>query len=305
MRIAVIGAGALGGYYGGLLARADEDVTFIARGAALAALRERGVTVRSADGGFLLPLVQATDDPATVGVVDVVLHTTKASAFTEALTSSLPLIGPSTLVVTVQNGVEAPDLAARLVGAERVVPCIVRVFTAVVEPGVIDHRGGPGTLTLGTGDGHPSAVLDEFKAALRRAGVMVIEPDDVWADLWMKALYVIPFGAIGGLTGEPLGVMRDPAVLRDALGAAAAEIAAVGRARGVRLPEDAVAATLAFTDTMPFDSTASMQRDLLEGRPSELDAQVGAICRMGDRLGIPTPIHDVLYRALSRPPRAS
>lgn len=299
MRIAVIGAGAIGGYYGGLLARAGCDVTFVVRGATLDALRRSGLTVVADDGGFVLDRVDATGDPASSGVADVVLHTTKALGFADALRAALPLVGPETLVVTVQNGVEAPVIAAGLVGEHRVAPCVVRVFTQVRTPGVIEHRGGPGTLTLATGDGRPSAVLDAFAAALRGAGVTVLEPENIWTDLWMKAMYVGPFGALGGLTGDPLDVMRRPDVLRDALAAAAAEVCAVGRARGVPLPEDAVARTLAFMDTMPDGSTASMQRDLLQGRPSELDAQVGAICRFGDEAGVPTPLHDLLYRALS------
>jgi len=299
MRIAVIGAGGIGGYYGALLVRQGEDVTFLLRGDTLDAVRHLGLTVESADGSFAVGPVVATDDPTTIGPVDVVLHATKANGFRAALEHARPLIGPDTLVVTVQNGVGAPDVAAELVGAERVVPCIVRVFTQVDRPGVIEHQGGPGTLTIAKGDGAPSPILDAFRDALRRAGVTVIVPDDIWVDLWLKAMYVVPFGAAGGLTGDPIGVLRDPGVLRDALRAAASEIAAVGRARGVRLPADAVDATLAFTDTMPAEATASLQRDLLQRRPSELDAQVGAICRLGDAYGVPTPLHDLMYRALS------
>jgi 2-dehydropantoate 2-reductase len=243
--------------------------------------------------------VSATDDPASVGVVDVVLHTTKATTFRAALADALPMFGPQTLVVTFQNGVEAPVVAADLVGADRVVPCVVRVFTQVRTPGVIEHHGGPDTLTLAQGDGRPNATLDALVAALRHAGVTVIEPENIWTDLWLKAMYVGPFGGLGGLTGDPLDVMRRPDVLRDTLGAAAAEVSAVGRARGVPLPTDAVARTLAFMDTMPIGSTASMQRDLRQGRPAELDAQIGAICRFGDEAGVPTPLHDLLYRALS------
>jgi 2-dehydropantoate 2-reductase len=299
MRIAVIGAGGIGGYYGALLVRAGEDVTFVLRGDTLDAVQHAGLTVHSPDGSFAVAPVAATDDPTTVGPVDVVLHTTKANGFRSALEHALPLIGPDTLVVTVQNGVGAPDIAAEVVGVGRVVPCIVRVFTQVERPGVIEHSGGPGTLTIAKGDGAASPVLDAFRDALRRAGVTVIVPDDIWVDLWLKAMYVVPFGAAGGLTGDPIGVLRDPGVLRDALRAAASEIAEVGRARGVRLPADAVERTLAFTDTMPPAATSSLQRDLLQRRPSELDAQVGAICRLGDAYGVPTPLHDLMLRALT------
>lgn len=306
MRIAVIGAGAIGGYVGGLLARAGADVVFIARGVTLAALRTEGLTIAAASGseggpagaGFRVDVV-ATDDPAELGVADVVLHTTKATGFRDALEQALPMVGPTTLVVTVQNGVEAPEVAAELVGAERVVPGVVRLFSQIESPGVIEFRGGPGSIALATGDGRPSRVLEAFSDTLEAAGIRVETPADIWTDLWLKAMYVVPFGALGALTGDTLGVLRAPDVLRDALAAAASEIGAVGAARGVAIPEDAVADTLAFMDRMPAGSTASMQRDIREGKPSELDAQVGAICRFGDAAGVRTPLHDVIYRTLS------
>jgi len=301
MRIAVIGAGGLGGFYGGLLARAGHDVTFIVRGATLDALADRGLRVVSADPAraFALGAVAATDDPAAVGPVDVVLHTTKASGFRAALEAALPLVGEQTLVVTVQNGVETPEVAAALIGPARVVPGIVRVFTRVVEPGVVEFMGGPSTISLGTYDGRPDPALDAFAAALSGAGVTVLRPDDIWADLWQKAMYVVPLGGLGGLTGDPIGVMQTGGALADAYLAAVGEIEAVGRARGVALPADAAAATVAFTDAMPADGTTSMQRDILAGLPSELDAQVGAVVRRGDAAGVPTPLLDLVLRALT------
>ncbi len=299
MRIAVIGAGGIGGYYGGRLAKAGSDVSFLVRGDTLTQLRHHGLTVQSPDRGFMLPRVSATDVPEDLGTVDVLLHTTKAMGFRQALTWALPVVGPDTLVVTVQNGVEAPDIAAELVGAERVVPCVIQVFTKLVEPGLVEHMGGPDTLVLAKGDGRPSATLDAFVSTLADAGMNVRVADDIWSELWLKAMFVVPFGAIGGLTGDTMGTIRHPDVTRDSLRAAMAEIAAVGRARGVHLPDDAVERTLALADRAASESTASMQRDLLAGRPSELDAQVGGICRVGDELGVPTPILDLLYWALS------
>lgn len=291
MRIVVIGAGGIGGYIGGLLAAAGEDVSFMVHGRTRQALVERGLTIRRADGEVRVPRVSVEPGPA-----DVVLHTTKTTAFRETLEQALAYVGPQTLVVTVQNGVDSPDVAAAVVGAGRVVPGVVRVFTQVVEPGVIEHKGGPGTITLATGDGHESPVFDAFVAALERAGVTPVVPEDIWLDVWMKAAYVVPFGAVGALANQPLSVLRT--TFRDVCAAHAAEIAAVGRARGVAMPSDTVEQVLAFMDSMPAGSTASMQRDIVQGRPSELDAQVGSICRMGDEWGVPTPMGDVLWEAL-------
>lgn len=296
MRIAIIGAGGIGGLYGARLVRAQAaDVVFLARGATLDALRCQGLEVRSPAETFRVPVV-AMDDAADVGPVDVVLHTTKMTSFRDALDSALPFFGHDTLLVTTQNGVEAPDLAAEVLGLDRVAPGIARVLSRIEAPGVIDFFGGPGSLVFGSRDGTPDPRLEALESALVRAGVPTGIPDDIWVELWAKAMYVVPHGAIGALVDASLDAVRGP--LRSTFATAAAEIGAVGRARGVRIPDDAVARTLAFADAMPGDATTSMQRDLLAGLPNELNAQVGAICRMGARLGVPTPVMDVLSQAL-------
>ncbi|SMO34724.1 2-dehydropantoate 2-reductase [Propioniciclava tarda] len=293
MRIAIIGAGGIGGYFGGFLARSGADVTFVVRGATLAALRERGLTVQG-EHGFTTP-VRVTDDIASLGVVDVLIPTTKTQSFADALGAALPTVGPETLVLTVQNGVETPDVAASIVGAGHVEAGIVRVFTWIAEAGVIGHGGAPGTITLPSGGRH-GIRLDALADAFAAAGVPVLRSADIAVDLWSKAMFVAPFGGIGGLTGLPFGGVRTE--LRDTLVAVIREIEAVARGRGVRLPTDAVERTLATVDAMPYEVTSSLQRDLRAGVPNELDAQIGAICRYGDAGGVPTPLHDLMYRAL-------
>lgn len=295
MRFAVIGAGALGGFFGAKLAAAGHDVTFLARGATLEALRRDGVRVVGEQELVVSP-VTAEEYTAAVGRVDAVLLTVKTNQLDGVLPELPELCGPDTAVLTMQNGVETPRLVAAVVDPANVLPCIVRVFTKVALPGVVEHMGGPGSVSFDEPDLRRTPRRDALRTAFREAGVVVEEPADVWVDLWEKAAYVVPLGALGALVDEPIGVLRTR--LRTSFGAAMAEVGAVGRAYGVPLSDDLVERTLAFADRMPPQADASMHRDLVQGRPSELDGQVGAVVRLGREHAVPTPLHDLLYDAL-------
>lgn len=296
MRFAVIGAGGLGGYFGAKLSAAGHDVVFLARGATLAALRDHGVRVTGVEE-LHVAAVRAEQDAAAIGPVDAVLLTVKTNHLDGVLGALPALVGPDTAVLTMQNGVGTPEVVAGVVGAGHVLPCIVRIFTKIVEPGVIEHMGGPGSVSFAEPDGSVSARVGALRAAFAQAGVPVEAPQDIQVELWSKAIYVAPLGLLGAAADAPLGVVRTR--LRDELAAVVAEQVAVARARGVALPADAVDRMLAFTDGMPAESTTSMQRDLTEGRPNELDGQIGVIVRLGKELGVPTPRHDVLYAVLA------
>ncbi|QGF23341.1 2-dehydropantoate 2-reductase [Raineyella fluvialis] len=302
MRFAVIGAGGLGGFFGGLLANGGHEVHFVVRGRTLAALLDTGLSIT---GGFRAHLdrVEATDDARTIGHVDVVLVTVKAGQLPDIATQLPPLVGPQTIVLTMQNGVEAPDTVAEVVGREHVVPCVVRIFTQLEEPGRISHHGGAGSVTFGAWDNVETPLIEATRAAFEGVGISAPEPPDIWVDLWTKAMFIIPTGALGTLSGQPMGEVRT--ALRDELSACIAEIEAIARARGVRLPPDAVERTLAFVDEQPADATTSLQRDLMHGRASELDSQAGAVVRLGRQVGVPTPRHDLMYAVLSLRERAA
>lgn len=302
MRYAVIGAGGLGGFFGGLLASGGHEVHFVVRGRTLHTLRTSGLSV---SGGFRARLdrVEATDDARTIGHVDVVLVAVKAGQLPDIAHQLPPLVGPETLVITMQNGVDAPDVVAATVGRDHVAPGVVRVFTQLDEPGRISHHGGPGSITFAGWDNVETPLVEAARAAFEGVGIHAPEPADIWVDLWNKAMFIIPTGALGALSGVPLGELRT--ALRDELTACITEIDAIGRARGVALPPDAVTRTLAFIDQQPAEATASLQRDLLAGRPSELDGQVGAVVRIGRRLDVPTPRHALMYAVLSLRERAA
>jgi len=299
MRIAIFGSGGVGGYFGGRLAQAGVDTVFIARGAHLAALRERGLKVSSIAGDFALPWVSATDDPAIAGAVDAVLLAVKAWQIPEAALAMRPMIGPATFVVPLENGVEAPDQLAEALGPRHVMGGLCRILAYLTGPGEIRHAAIDPYLGFGELDGSLSPRAEDLRMALSRAAGMTAELlTDIRAAMWSKFLFIAPVSGLGAVTRVPIGVFRAMPATRRLLVEAFSEITLLAAALGVSLPADAIQRTLAFTDGIPADGTSSMQRDLMEGRPSELDAQVGAVVRLAERAGVEVPVHRFLLAAL-------
>jgi len=303
MRIAVIGAGAVGGTVGARLAHAGHDVTFVARGASLEALRTRGLRLDSVDGDLHLNAVQVTDDPATIGVVDVVLVTVKSTQV-EALAPTLrPLVGAHTAVIPLQNGVEAGAQLARVLGDAHVMDGLARVIAELLAPGHVKHAAVTPVLEFGARadmppDAPARAQLVAFADALTGAGMVAVRPEHMDQALWEKFLFIEPLGTVGAATRVSLGDMRSVPETRALLDACLAEVRAVAIASGVPLGEAAVARTWKRYDSLPADTFASMQRDLMAGRPSEFELQTGSVVRLARQLGVATPAHDVLYATL-------
>jgi len=310
MRIAVFGAGAVGGYFGGRLAQAGEEVVWFARGATLRALRERGLEVESLKGDFTLPPQDATDRPEEVGAVDVVLLGVKAWQVPAAAETMRPWLTADSLVVPLQNGVESPGQLRAVLGPEPVVGGLCKIVCEVVEPGRLRHFGAEPGVDFGPLESASSipevaarvvrqrARCERLAAAFERAGVKAAVRDDIAVGMWEKLLFIASVSGVGALAGAPIGVVRTNPEWRSLLRQAMAEIEAVARARGVALAPDAVERALAFADRLAAESTASMQRDLAAGRPSELEAQNGAVVRLGLESGVATPVHEHLYSTL-------
>lgn len=298
MRIAIVAAGGVGGYFGAKLAQAGEDVVFLARGAHLRAIRERGLRVESPDGDLLIHPAHATDDAAEVGPVDVVLVAVKGWQLPQAVATLRPLVGTDTLVVPMMNGVEAPDQLAATLGAEHVAGGLCGLLGEVVGPGHIRNQMALPFVTIGELDNARTPRVERLREAFARAGVQADIADDIRAALWEKLLFVGPLGAVGAATRAPAGVVRRLLETRALLEDAMAEVAAVARADGIAVSDSAVAGALDRVDGLPARATASMQRDILAGRPSELDAQVGAVVRAARAVGVAAPIHSYLYASL-------
>jgi len=297
MRIAVVGAGGVGGYFGGQLARTGEDVVFIARGAHLQALCTQGLQVESPRGNFRVAPVQATDDPMQVGPVDVVLVAVKAWQVPEAAQAIGPMIGPETFVVPLQNGLEAPAQVAAVLGAEHVLGGSCVISSLITAPGAIRHVGLEPSVTFGELDGRPSPRADRLREALLRAEVGALIPADIQAAIWEKFM-AIRFGPVGAVVRAPVGVLRSLPETRRMVEQSCVETFTVARARHIELAEDCAAKSMAALDTIAPGLMASLQRDIEAGRPSELDALTGALVRLGAEVGIETPLHAFLYHSL-------
>jgi len=299
MHIVVFGAGAVGGYFGGRLAQGGEDVTFIARGLHLQAMRANGLEVHSVAGDFVVEPVRATDDPAAAGEVDVVLVAVKAWQVPEAATVMRPLLGPNTVVVPLGNGVEAPEQLAGALGRKHAAGGLCRIISYIAAPGVIHHVGADPYVAFGELDNRLSRRLERLRVAFDRAtGVTAEIPADIEAAMWRKFLLIATFSGVGAVTRAPIGVLRSRSETRAMVQQALHEIYDLARARGVSLEEEAIEAAVTFMDNLPPDATASMQRDILEGRPSELEAQNGAVVRLGAAVGVASPLHRFIYSAL-------
>ena len=298
MRVAVVGAGGVGGYFGGKLAAAGIDTVFIARGATLAALRQRGLIVESIDGDFTVSSPQATDDPREAGKADAVLLSVKAWQLGEAAEQIRPMLGPDTAVVPLENGVEAPEQLAAALGPRHAVGGLCAIVSYAVAPGHIRHAASEPLVMFGELDGRRSARLEALREAFERAGVKAEVPPDIRKSMWSKFLFITTISGIGAVTRQPVGVWRAIPETRALAERMASEVAALARARGIALADDAVARTMDRYDALASESTASLQRDVADGKPSELEAQIGAVVRMSAAAGLDAPVHDFVYRAL-------
>jgi len=299
MKFAVVGSGGVGAYFGGRLAEAGHDVTFVARGAHLEAIRAEGLRVRSIDGDFTLRPARAVARPGDMEPVDYVVLGVKTWQVREIAPELAPILGPGGAVLTLQNGVEAPEEVAAACGRERVIAGVCRVMSYIEAPGVVRHASVKPRIEFGELQGGASARVQALYDALAACkGVVVSLPADIQVALWDKFLFIAPFSAVGAATRKPAGAWRDVPETRALLEAAMREVVDVAQSRGVQLPDEAVTRTMGFVDRLAADATASMQRDLLDGKPSELEAQTGAIVRLAAKAGVPVPANAFLYAAL-------
>jgi len=298
MRIAVMGSGGVGGYFGGRLAKAGHDVTFIARGAHLAAIRQHGLKVLSGLGDFEVKPAKATDDPAEIGPVDVVLFATKLYDIEDAGALCKPLVGDGTMVVTLQNGVDSAERLGPILGAAHVVPGIAYIPAEIVEPGVVRQAGKQAAMAFGEADGRSSERVAAFEAACRAAGIEAHVRDNIRKQLWNKFVMLASFAALTCMTRKQAGVVRGDPDLRATLAAAMTEAVAVGRAEGVDLGPETVETSLKFLDAMPPTAQASMLTDLQRGKRLELNWLSGTVVRFGRQHGVETPVHQVALAVL-------
>jgi 2-dehydropantoate 2-reductase len=298
MRIAAMAAGAVGGYFGARLAAAGHDVTFIARGAHLAALRQNGLRIASVLGDVHINAPEVTDDPSAVGPVDIILFAVKLWDTETAAEQMRPLIAPDTRVITLQNGVCSPERVSPIVGEEHVAAGSAYIASVISEPGVIKHTSQFARMMFGRLDRQPDPHLATFAEAATAAGIDVLYADDADRERWQKFVFLTGLSGATAITRMPLGpILADPdtrAFFHDLM----RETVAVGRAKGVAIPPDFADDRLRFGEASPPGFKASMLHDLEAGRRLELDWLAGRIIRLGRELSVPTPMNDAVYAAL-------
>ncbi len=298
MRIAVMGTGGTGGYFGGLLARAGDEVTFIARGAHLEAIRKSGLAIKSVlAGDFNIP-AKATDNTQDIGPVDLVLFCVKAYDNAAATDQIRPLIGPQTVVLSVQNGIDNEQQIGEVIGPEHIVGCVSYVSSTIESPGIIAQTAGPGKIVLGEMQGGTSARTEALQNTLQNAGIAADLHSDIQVALWHKFLAICGVNGITALTRLPMGEIQACEETRNLMRDTMQEVETVARASGARLPEGCVDQSMDLFSGMEPSVRGSMYYDLAAGRRLELDVLNGTVVRLGGEYGIPTPINFAIYAAL-------
>jgi 2-dehydropantoate 2-reductase len=298
MRIAVIGAGGVGGAFGAALAKAGADVTFVARGAHLQAMQDNGLRIEGPRGNVHLVPTKATADPASIGPVDYVLFCVKLWDVETAGAAIKPLVGPATAVITLQNGIDSHERLIPILGHHAVMPGVAQISATIAAPGLIRQTGTFMRLVFGEAEGGKSARGNAFLAMCEKSGFDANHSEHILTDLWMKFILLASNAAMTAATRKPLGLLRDDPDIAPLFERAYAEVVAVGRAKGIWLADDAVEKTIGFNRNAPPTMMASMAHDLIRGNRIELPWLSGKVVSLGRELGVPTPVHEILYAVL-------
>jgi len=290
-----MGAGGIGSYLGAMLARSGVDVTLICRGKHLAAIRERGVSLSTLKESFSAR-IEATDRPE--GTKDVIIQSVKLYDLVSSTKQMLPMIGPHTMVVPIQNGVTAAEEIAAMVGQDKVIGGTVFINAHVVSPGVVSSKSEMNTIFLGELSGKVSERTSSFEAICRKAGIDARVAENIKAEQWRKLIPVAGLSALASLSRQPIGPVREDPQLRALYRQGMQEVASLAAAKGIGLEPDIVERMLALAERYKYDAKVSMLEDLEAGKPLELDWLSGYVSREAARLGVPVPFHDLAYACL-------
>ncbi|MHA2092133.1 MAG: ketopantoate reductase family protein [Candidatus Kariarchaeaceae archaeon] len=298
-KITVVGVGGVGGYFGGYLAEKGLDVTFIARGKTLESMKQFGLRVDSDDRNFVVNPVKVTDNPSEVGTVDLVLVCVKAPQLREVADAIKPMVGEHTMILPLQNGVEAHSILMEVHDRKNVLGGLAKILSNIVTPGHIQSHGSflP-SIEYGELDGGLSPRIQELKEMMDYVGINSIAHEDVLQAIWLKMIFGTSLHGVATITRSPFGVFRSVPESRKMVQQSFQEIADVATAVGIQLPEDVVENNMKILEILPADSTTSMQRDIMQGKPSELGFLVGAVVRIGKENSVETPLNNFIYSSL-------
>ena len=299
MKILVMGSGGVGGYVGGRLAASGNDVTFIARGAHLDAILRDGLQIISPLGNLTVKPAKVVADPAEASQPEIVVFATKLGDTDRAARSMRPVVREGTTVISLQNGIEGPEIIAAALPAAHVVPGVARISSQIAHPGLIEHKTPFARIEFGEPDGKASSQLEAFHSACKAAGIDAVLTGDIRYNVWMKFAQLAPNSGLMALTGATAGPIRETPGTRALLEDAVREVIAVGTAAGVPFKPDDFAAVMKNIDNNPPDVVSSMAVDRRAGKPLEINYLSGALVRLGEKFGVPAPTHKFIMQALS------
>lgn len=298
MNIVVYGTGGVGGYFGARLAESGNNVTFIARGKHLEAIQKNGLQLKSIKGDCLVKPAQATNDISEIKNIDLILVCTKTWQLKEVAKIIKPVLLKNTLVISLLNGCENQDVLTSIIDKKHVIGGLCKVVSFVEDYGVINHVAYEPTIVFGELNNEKTPRVVELEKVFTRARITNKLAYDIQKEIWTKYLYITTVSALGALTRATHGEMLASPYIKNMMLNTAEEIYAISKAKGVNLPNDIIEKQFRIIESLPYETTASLQRDIMEGKPSELDAQNGTIVRLGRELGVPTPINELIYNCL-------
>lgn len=298
MNIVIYGTGGVGGYFGARLAQAGNKVTFIARGKHLEAIQNKGLQLKSVNGDYLVKPANATANILEVKNIDLVLVCVKTWQLKEVAEIIKPVLNENTMVISLLNGCENSEVLSSVINKKHVLGGLCKVVSFVEDYGVINHVAYEPTIVFGELNNVKTERAHQFENVLNNANITNKLADDIQKEIWTKYLYITTVSALGALTRATHGEMLASQYIKNMMLQTAEEIYAIAKAKGVNLHESSIEKQFVIIESLPYDTTASLQRDIMSGKPSELEAQNGAIVRMGKELGIPTPVNDFIYHCL-------
>lgn len=297
MKIAIIGAGGVGGYFGGKLAQNGNEVTFLARGEHLKAIQTKGLKIKSILGDFIINPAIATDKINEIGIVDLVILGVKAWQVKDVAKELKTIINDNTVVIPLQNGVLAAEELSTEINPKNIIGGLCKIISRIESSGVINHFGVEPTIVIGELNGGTSKRISTINEIFNDSGINSKIAEDFYAELWKKFIAICVSGLLA-ISRSTYGVVRELKETRDLMKAVLSEIYAVSQKAGINLEHNIVEKTMDFIDTYPYDSTSSLTRDVWDGKPSEIDYQNGTVVRLGKKYDIETPVNEFIYNCI-------
>lgn len=294
MKIAVIGTGGVGGYFGGKLAKAGNDVTFVARGEHLKAIQQNGLIVKSIKGDFKIENTQATDDISSIGFVDLIILGVKAWQVKEIGKNLFPIIKPNTVILPLQNGVLASEELKEHLNVENIIGGLCRILSKIDSAGVVNHFGFEPSIIIGELDNLKTERIQNIKTLFEAADIKTIISNNIQADLWKKFISICLSGLLA-VTKTNYGQLRELKETRQMMIELHTEIYNLSQKIGIQIESDFIDKTISLNDSLPYDSTTSLARDVWDGKPSEIEYQNGTVVKLAEKYGIDTPINRFVY----------